>query len=142
MSKSIFVVILFGTRSNKNIVQAVREKLPSIRKLESIAGKEKNGVMVFEDASDSTSPSTVFVLPNGVTDDYKDIYDGERTILSFYGCEPDHQIVQALTEKFGGIYEVKDKNDWMVVERHKSLDELPALACLTLSEECQMQMAG
>lgn len=142
MSKSIFVVILFGTRSNKNIVQAVREKLPSIRKLESIAGKEKNGVMVLEDASDSTSPSTVFVLPNGVTDDYKDIYDGERTILSFYGCEPDHQIVQALTEKFGGIYEVKDKNDWMVVERHKSLDELPALACLTLSEECQMQMAG
>jgi hypothetical protein len=142
MSKSIFVVILFGTRSNKNIVQAVREKLPSIRKLDLIAGKEKNGVMVFEDASDSTSPSTVFVLPNGVTDDYKDIYDGERTILSFYGCEPDHQIVQVLTEQFGGIYEVKDKNDWMVVERHKSLDELPTLACLTLSEEYQMQMAG
>jgi hypothetical protein len=43
---------------------------------------------------------------------------------------------------FGVFYEVKYKNDWMVVERHKSLDELPTLACLTLSEEYQMQMAG
>lgn len=142
MSKSIFVVILFGTRSNKNIVKAICEALPSVRKLDLVSGKGKSAVMAFEDASDDVSQSTVFILPNGVTDDYKDIFDGERTILSIYGCEPEHKIVQALTEKFGGIYEMKEKNDWMVVERHKSFDELPALACMTLSEQSQMQMAG
>lgn len=143
MSKSIFVVILFGNRTHSEIAEAISEALPHVRKVEmGLTVRANSGVMAFEEIGRGASKPMVFIYPGGVADDYSDVYDGERTILSLYGCHADHDIVRAITEKFGGIYEMKEQGDWMVVERRKFLHELPSLACLTLSEECQMQMAG
>jgi len=143
MSKSTFAVILFGLRSHSEIAEVVLGQVPSVRRVQ--IGASVNieiGALAFEQVWQDASEPMIIVYPNSTADSYADIYDAERTVLSVYGCDPEHEIIQALLSKFGGIYEMKDKDDWMIVERHKEPHELPDLVHLTLSEECRMQMAG
>lgn len=146
MSKSINV-ILFGNRSYNDIAEVILASLSHVRKVhlmtENMACRGVVSFMEYDpDAFTLQSERLMFVYPNGAVDDFSEVYDGERTLLVIYGCDETHDVVGALTSAFGGIYEMKEQNDWMVVERRKFLHELPPLACLTLSQECQMQMAG
>ena len=146
MSKSINV-ILFGRRSYNEVAEAVQASMPYVRDVNVLTEDTAcRGVLTFleydPDVFSLQSERLVFIYPSGSVEDFSDVYSGERTLLSIYGCDEKHDVVKALTCAFGGIYELKEQNDWMVVERRKFLHELPPLACLTLTEECQMQMAG